>query len=184
MHRDTARGTEAVFSATPPLESLRAIIARAASEPQRPVSSDPYKLLLVDVSRAHFYADAVRDVFIQLPSEDPRSYDPEVCGKLEKTMYGTLDVAERWGEHYAATLVAAGFVRGEAPPCHFHHAEMDVWCFVHADDFVAVARSEGRKHLEDTLRAACEVKVDLAGPEPSDPKQLSCPPEKLLTASS
>ena len=34
---------------------------------------DPYKILLVDVSRAHFYADVVRDVYIQLPEEDPRS---------------------------------------------------------------------------------------------------------------
>ena len=64
---------------------------------------DPYKILLIDVSRAHFYADVVRDVYIQLPEEDPRSKEPGICGKLEKTMYGTLDAAERWGEHYATT---------------------------------------------------------------------------------
>ena len=165
------KGTEAVFSATPPLESLRALIARAASEP--PIaSSDPYKIMLVDVSRAHFYADAVRHVFIQLPAEDPQSSVPGACGKLEKTMYGTLDAAERWGEHYAETLVKAGFVRGVASPCHFHHPVKDIWCLVHGDDFVIVARGEGRAHAEAVLRAAYEVKVDVAGPEASDPKSI------------
>ena len=107
------KGIESMFSATPPLESLRILLARAAME--SPVTAggrrhpDPYKILLIDVSRAHFYADAVRDVFIQLPNEDPRSGDPNVCGKLEKTMYGTLDAVERWGEHYADTLITAGF---------------------------------------------------------------------------
>ena len=104
------KGTESIFSATPPLESLRILLAKAASE--NPTSgsttnyqgkprSDPYKILLIDVSRAHFYADAVRDAYIQLPEEDHRSSEEGICGKLEKTMYGTLDAAERWGEHYA-----------------------------------------------------------------------------------
>ena len=32
----------------------------------------------VDVSRAHFYADAVRDVYIRLPDEDPKAKQPGV----------------------------------------------------------------------------------------------------------
>ena len=73
---------------------------------------------LIDVTCAHFYADAVRDVYIQLPDEGPRSGEPGTCRNLEKTMYAA---AERWGEHYAATLTKAGFNRGTASPCHFHH---------------------------------------------------------------
>ena len=65
------KGTESIFSATPPLESLRILLAKAASEaPREPgghFGPDPYKILLIDVSRAHFYADVVRDVYIQLP---------------------------------------------------------------------------------------------------------------------
>ena len=142
--------TESIFSATPPLESLRLLLARAASEPPvRPCgrrNSDPYKIQLIDVSRAHFYADAVRDVYIQLPAEDPRSEEPGACSKLEKTMYGTLDAAERWGEHYAATLTKAGFLRGTASPCHFYHPGKDIWLLVHGDDFVTVARRAGREY--------------------------------------
>ena len=125
--------------------------------------------MLVDVSRAHFYADAVRDVFIQLPDEDPRSQEPGVCGKL---LYCTLDAAERWGEHYADTLLKGAFIRGSASPCHFYHAELDIWCLVHGDDFVIVARQEGRDHAEAVLRAAYEVKVDIAGPGTGDPKAI------------
>ena len=170
------KGIESIFSATPPLESLRILLARAASEPPvRPCgrrNSDPYKIQLIDVSRAHFYADAVRDVYIQLPAEDPRSGEPGVCGKLEKTMYGTLDAAERWGEHYAATLTKVGSLQGTASPCHFYHPGRDIWLLVHGDDFVTVARQAGREYTQQVLSDAYEIKVDIAGPEPEDPKEI------------
>ena len=35
-----------------------------------------------------------------------------------------------------------------------------------------VARREGRDHIEATLRAAYEIKVDVAGPEPNDAKEI------------
>lgn len=54
------KGVAAIFSATPPLESVRALISIAASE--APGDSDPLRLYLADVSRAHFYAPAVREV--------------------------------------------------------------------------------------------------------------------------
>ena len=43
---------------------------------------------------------------------------------------------------------------------------------VHGDDFVTVARAEGRAYVEQTLRSQYEIKVDLAGPEANDPKEL------------
>ena len=51
--------------------------------------------------------------------EDPRNNVDRISGKLEKTIYGTLDAAERWGEHYAQTLTDAGFTMGRVSPCHF-----------------------------------------------------------------
>ena len=87
-------------------------------------------------------------------------------------MYGTLDAAERWGEHYAATRTNAGFTRGTASPCHFYHAEKDIWILVHGDDFVVVARKAGRAYAEKTLKDKCEVKTEMAGPQPQDPKEI------------
>ena len=87
------------------------------------------------MSRAHFYADAVRDVYVRLPDDDPKAKQPVVCGKLRKTMYGALDAAQRWGEHYAQVLEAGGFSRGVASPCHFFHEGLQTHILVHGDDF-------------------------------------------------
>ena len=90
------KGMESIFAATPPLDSLKAFIVKAASQWGR--TGMELSLQLIDVSRAHFYAPAVRDVFIQLPAEDPQAANGDMVGKLDRTMYGTLDAAERWAE--------------------------------------------------------------------------------------
>ena len=72
-----AIGVEPIFPATPPLEALR--------------------VPLCDACRAHFYDDAVRDVFVRLPNEDPKAKGPGVCGTRRKTTYGSLDAAQRRG---------------------------------------------------------------------------------------
>ena len=52
------RGVESIFCATPPLESVRALITKLTCEDPTS-SSDPWKVALADVSRAHFYAPAI-----------------------------------------------------------------------------------------------------------------------------
>ena len=125
-------------------------------------------ITIADVSRAHFYADAVRDVYVRLPSEDPKTKQPGVCGKLLKTMYGSLDAAQRWGEHYAQVLEKGGCTRGVASPCHFFHKDLETYILVHGDDFFIVGRQEGREHVLRLLRSAYELsKVVTLGPGPS-----------------
>ena len=98
-------------------------------------TEDPFLISIADVSRAPFYADAVRDVYVRLPDEDPKAKQPGVCGKLRKTMYGSLDAAQRWGEHNAQVLKTGGFFRGVASPCHFSHKDLETYILVHGDDF-------------------------------------------------
>ena len=85
---------EPIFSATPPLDTLRVLLSVACQEDVFRVE-DPFLITTADVSRAHFYADAVRDVHVRLPDEDTKAKQPGVCGKLRKTMYGSLDAAQR-----------------------------------------------------------------------------------------
>ena len=165
------RGKEAIFAAAPPLESLRLLVSYLSSECPNG-QDDPLKVALVDVSRAHFYAPAVRDVFIQLPEEDPESKVPGRCGQLCRTMYGTLDAAEQWGIHYSKTLVSAGFRQGSASPCHFFHPELKVGILVHGDDVVIIGRRQGREHAIKALGDAYEIKIDSAGPEDTDAKEI------------
>ena len=71
-------GVEAIFSATPPLETLRVLLNVACQEDVFRVE-DPFLITTADVSRAHLYADAVRDVYVRLPDEDPKAQEPGVC---------------------------------------------------------------------------------------------------------
>ncbi len=76
--------TAAIFAATPPLEALRILVAILASKQPGHARSGraPFKMGLFDVSRAHFYAAAERDVYVRLPPEDPRAGEPGLRGKL------------------------------------------------------------------------------------------------------
>ena len=77
------------------------------------------------------------------PSEDTKTKQPGVCGKLRKTMYGSLDAAQRWGEHYAQVLEKGGFTRGVASPCHFFHKDLETYILVHGDDFLLLVDRRG-----------------------------------------
>ena len=77
------KGVEPILSATPPLEALRILLCVACQEDISRVE-DPFLISTADVSRAHFYANAVRDVYVRLPDEDSKAKEPDVCGKLQQ----------------------------------------------------------------------------------------------------
>ena len=52
-------------------------------------------------------------------------------------MYGSLDAAQQWGEHYARVLETGGFSRGVASPCHFFHKDLDTYILVTPEPHVA-----------------------------------------------
>ena len=60
--------------------------------------------MYADVSRAYFYAKAVRPVYVKLPSEDVVPGDENKCAKLLMSMYGTRDAALNWAMGYTGTL--------------------------------------------------------------------------------
>ena len=98
---------------------------------------------IVDVSRAHSHADAVRDVFARMPNEDPK--DPGVCGKRRQMMYGSLDAAQRCENITPRSWRRENFPEAQACPCHLFHEDL------HGDDFFMVGRREGRKHTPGLL---------------------------------
>ena len=62
-----------LFAGTPPLESLKLLLSVAASS-----GSAGTCIMHNDVSRAYFHAPAVREVFVELVSEDCEKGD-EAC---------------------------------------------------------------------------------------------------------
>ena len=75
-----------------------------------------YKLPYADVSRAYFFARAIRPGYVKPPAEDQEAGDEDRCGRLLLSMCGTHDAAHNWASEYAETLVDAGGARGEAQP--------------------------------------------------------------------
>ena len=54
-----------LYASTPPLEAMRYLISRAATN-----SAQPRCMMINDISRAYFNAKAARDLFIEIPAED------------------------------------------------------------------------------------------------------------------
>ena len=87
-----------LFAATPPLEAKKLLLALAVTEGIGYQSGDKrngYRLDFIDVKRAYFHAKARREVYVKLPDED---YEPGMCAKLLKALYGTRDAAQNWEE--------------------------------------------------------------------------------------
>ena len=83
-----------VFAATPPLEALRWILSEAATLEG---TGDDKVVMLSDVARAFFEADATRLVCVELPPELralPGNQDKVAL--LNKSLYGTRGAAMNW----------------------------------------------------------------------------------------
>ena len=151
----------AIFAGTPPLESMRALMRIAASGMGE---EEPLCVMNLDVSRAHFYAKAKRAVYVALPPEDPRSQDPNVCGKLLFSMYGTRDAASNWEEEYSEFMGTLGMKKGVASPCHFYDEKEQIRILVHGDDFLGVGTERQLRALVEKIMEQYEARYEIIGP--------------------
>ena len=68
-------GREQLFAATPPSECLRLQVSEGVireTKRRKMAMTDPIEYIILDVRRAHFYARAIREVYVRMPAEDPR----------------------------------------------------------------------------------------------------------------
>ena len=124
------------------------------------------------MSRAFFYAAAVRPVYVKLPDEDREDGDAGICGKLRVSMYGTRDAALNWALEYAGTLIAAGYKQGLANPCLFYNLEKDVTIVVHGDDFMCVGHEHFLGEVEAALKEKYKIKTEKLGCDDKDCKEV------------
>ena len=93
-----------------------------------------------------------------------------MCGKLEKSMYGTRDASQNWEEEYSETLKEIGFSRGKASPCVFYHKDKAIRLVVHGDDFTLLgfesltdgATRRGVNQLNGHVAARHQAQPELA----------------------
>ena len=148
------RGRDDLFAATPPLEAIRMLISRAATNTPCRVRR---KLMLIDAKKAHLNPRCLDNVYIELPVE--AKAQPGMCGKLEYWLYGFRKAASEWEQFYAHKLEEAGFRRGEGCPVLFYHPQKDLAMAVHGDDFVLCGYAEDLRWAADYVASCFEVKV-------------------------
>ena len=102
-----------LFAATPPLESLKAVISQCAS---RQEGKRPHCIMSIDIKRAYFYEPAAQPVFIAIPSADWEPGDDLNVAQINVSLHGTHDAAMNWSATYTDFLVSIGFNTGKASP--------------------------------------------------------------------
>ena len=167
-----------LFAAMPPLEAKRMLL-RMAIRRCRERPNEKYKLMFIDVKKAHLNGMVPEDewVFVVLP--------PEAGGgvaRLRRWLYGMRPAARAWEDHYATKLVEeAGFRRGVSAPTVFWHPEADVSLVVHGDDFTALGPETELRKFEKNMGAWYKIKTrGVLGPEPLDDKEITILNRKLV----
>ena len=85
---------EAIFAATPPLESVRMLLSMQRSGFEVDHEGRVRKVMFIDIRRAHWAARIFREVYVALPTE--AGLPEGMCGLLQKAMYGCRDAAACW----------------------------------------------------------------------------------------
>lgn len=159
---------EGFFAGTPPLEALRYLVHRAATIRGGRKNKS---MMIVDVSRAFFEADARRILCCELPDGYPGNEEGDMVGLLLKSLYGTRDAAHNWVEEVAKFMIQNGFKRGRYNPCLYVNASMDIQVMVHGDDFASVSSRQGLDWFLKLLEERFEVKTARVGPDDDELKE-------------
>ena len=119
-----------LFAGTPPLTAAKLLVSDVACHHKEKC------ILILDVSCAFLYGKAKREIYIELPAEDPMGKDTNLVGKLQCAMYGTRDAPQIWQEEVGATLGALGFTTSMHQPSMYYHSKRDIKMVAHVDDFL------------------------------------------------
>ena len=125
------------------------------------------------MSKAYFFAEATRRVFVPIPEEDREAGDENNCALLLRSLYGTGDAALNWAECYTKKLLSLGFTKGASSPCTFFHPGRSIRMPVHGDDFVSEGQAIDLKWLDDALQKQFKMKSQVLGPDVGEVKELT-----------
>ena len=107
---------------------------------------------------------------MRLPPEDPRSKEPDTCGRLRKSLYGTRDAGANWHASYTKFLTKIGMKQGVANPCHFIDSARQLRGIVHGDDFLFSGTRQNLGWLKSKFEDQYACKVEVIGRGPNDQK--------------
>jgi len=165
-----------VFAGTPPLEALRILLCKVTT-----IARDRFgtvlnlKMLVLDVSRAHFHPVCQRTIFMELPAEDGGGPGCDHVAILRRTMYGTRDAAHGFDLFANGCVEGAGWTVGASTVCVYalpEHPEACGWR--HGDDMVFVGTEDEVERIFVELSKKMILKRRaLLGWEEKDDKHIS-----------
>ena len=156
---------EELFAATPPLDTLKALLSLA--------HRDGLKVLVLDVKKAHLNGVVKPEDgrhYVQAPDERRK---PGMCWRLRRWLYGMRPAARAWEDDYAERLEAEGMLRGKAAPTCFWSKALQTRALVHGDDFVIAGPDAGIRYIQRKMMEWYEVKIRaILGTTAGDDKEI------------
>ena len=155
---------DALFAATPPLESIRFLLSVQRS------SRKKLKVMFIDIKRAHWCAKVARLIYVRLP---PERHRPGFCARLNRAMYGTRDAAACWEAEFTDFFSGCGFAPGIGSPVLFYHALRNIRTSIHGDDITSLGEEPDLLWLKQKLEERYEIKYGgMLGPDSHDVKDV------------
>jgi hypothetical protein len=144
-----------VFSATPPLEAIRAQCSLMMS--LQPLDGEPIVMQFLDISKAHPHCPMLRqNVYVRLPKEFGISAG--MCALLIMCLYGLRDAPKAFEFRLREAFIAAGYKPGVFSACCYCLEKYRVTYVIHGDDFVGVGPKKHLKAFVAHLRTYFTVK--------------------------
>ena len=105
----------------------------------------------MDVKSAFLYGDVKRDIYIELPEQDPMLNKGDYVGKLVKAMYGTRDAPQFWQEVVERKMISLGFNPSKLHPSVYYHPTRKTLVIAHVDYFMCLGREVNLEWLHKEL---------------------------------
>ena len=115
------------------------------------------------MKRAFLYGDVDKEMYIELPEEDPRKDGKKWVGRLLKAMYGTRGAPKVWQREVAKVMRKLGFRASVGTPCLYFHDARDIMVVAHVDDFLVGADREQIDWFVKALGNEFEIKSEVLG---------------------
>ena len=142
-----------LFAGTPPLFAARTLVSLAATRRRK-----QWTIMALDVSCAFLYADTERELYMELPAEDPKSKSGEWVGLLRRALYGTRDAPQAWLAELSRTLRSLGFVSSRLHPGVYYHPSREMMLVAHVDDLLIGGTEVDAQWVKDELAKKYDLK--------------------------
>ena len=117
--------------------------------------------MALDVTCAFLYAPCVRELFIELPADDPKSKTGKYVGKLKKALYGTRDTPQLWLSELKRTLEMLGFKSSLLFPCVYWHDAKQLMIVAHVDDLLVGGATSDLRWLRTELKKTYDINGEI-----------------------